>query len=110
MFKVSPAILQTFIDTLCCVLENRVQYTNYFSMVSDWWLKLFKIFLHVVLCCNYQVHRDFLIVLYIDMALYPVMLDPSEIKIVSYEVPTFVLNMPSTNFTPPVKPLMPNDL
>jgi hypothetical protein len=27
MFKVSPASLQTFIDTPNCVLEDRVQYT-----------------------------------------------------------------------------------
>jgi hypothetical protein len=46
MFKVSPASLQTFIDTPNCVLEDRVQYTltltpsvipnsNYVIMVSD---------------------------------------------------------------------------
>jgi len=28
MFKVSPAILQTFIDTTNCVLEDRVQYNT----------------------------------------------------------------------------------
>ena len=28
MFKVSPASLQTFIDTPNCVLEDRVQYTT----------------------------------------------------------------------------------
>jgi hypothetical protein len=28
MFKVSPAILQTFIDTPNCVLEDRVQYST----------------------------------------------------------------------------------
>jgi hypothetical protein len=28
MFKVSPASLQTFIDTLNCVLEGRVQYST----------------------------------------------------------------------------------
>jgi hypothetical protein len=36
MFNVSPASLQTFIDTLNCVLEDRVQYTNYVIMGSDW--------------------------------------------------------------------------
>jgi hypothetical protein len=28
MFKVSPASLQTFIDTLICVFEDRVQYST----------------------------------------------------------------------------------
>ena len=28
MFKVSPASLQTFIDTLNCVLKDRVQYST----------------------------------------------------------------------------------
>jgi hypothetical protein len=28
MFKVSPANLQAFIDTLICVLEDRVQYST----------------------------------------------------------------------------------
>jgi len=28
MFKVSPTSLQTFIDTLNCVLEDRVQYST----------------------------------------------------------------------------------
>jgi hypothetical protein len=28
MFKVSPAYLQTFIDTSNCVLEDRVQYST----------------------------------------------------------------------------------
>jgi hypothetical protein len=35
MLKVSPAILQAFIDTLNYVLEDRVHYTNYVIMVSD---------------------------------------------------------------------------
>jgi hypothetical protein len=46
MFKVSPASLQTFIDTPNCVLKDRVQYrltltpsvtpnSNYVIMVSD---------------------------------------------------------------------------
>jgi hypothetical protein len=35
MFKVSPASLQTFIDTPNCVLEDRVQYTNHVIIVSD---------------------------------------------------------------------------
>jgi hypothetical protein len=35
MLKVSPASLQTFIDTPSFVLEDRVQFTNYVIMVSD---------------------------------------------------------------------------
>jgi hypothetical protein len=35
MFKVSPASLQTFIDMPNCVLEDRVQYTNYVKMVTE---------------------------------------------------------------------------
>jgi hypothetical protein len=62
MFRVSPASLHTFIDTPNCVLEDRVQYTNYVIMVSDCnSLKYFCVFLY----CNNQVHRDFLITLYI---------------------------------------------
>jgi hypothetical protein len=59
MFKVSPASVQTFIDTPNCVLEDRVQYST----------------VHVpnVFCdghqlcgdCNRHVHRDFLITLYV---------------------------------------------
>jgi hypothetical protein len=45
MFKVSPASLQTFIDTPNCVLEDRVQYTNYVIMVKR--LEVFKICLRV---------------------------------------------------------------
>jgi hypothetical protein len=63
MFKVSPASLQTFIDTPNCVLEDRVKYStpsvipnsNYVIMVSDWnCLKYFCVFLY----CHHQVHRD----------------------------------------------------
>jgi hypothetical protein len=51
---------QTFIDTPNAVLEDRVQYTNYVIMVSDWnGLKYFVCFLY----CNHPVHRDFLITL-----------------------------------------------
>jgi hypothetical protein len=59
MFKVSPASLQTIIDTPNCVLEDRVQYStvhipnvfcdgsnaNYVIMVSDG--NSFKIFLRI---------------------------------------------------------------
>jgi hypothetical protein len=54
MFKVSPASLQTFIDTPNCVLEDRVQYStvhipNVFcdGQLQIINLKLFKIFLRV---------------------------------------------------------------
>jgi hypothetical protein len=49
MFKVSPAILQTFIDTPNCVLEDRVQYStvHFPNVFCDGHLELFKIFLRV---------------------------------------------------------------
>jgi hypothetical protein len=73
MFKVSTASLQTFIDTLNCVLEDRVQYStvhipNVFcdGHLHGTWLKLFKIlYFCVFLSYNRQVHRGFLIILYI---------------------------------------------
>ena len=65
MFKVSPAGLQTFIDTPNCVLEDRVHYSKvhipnvffdgHFQIIN------FGEFFY----CNNQVHRDFLIALYI---------------------------------------------
>ena len=63
MFKVSPASLQTFIDTLNCVLEDRVQYStvHILNVFCDGHLQL----INCVLYCNRQVHRDFLITLYI---------------------------------------------
>ena len=52
MFKVSPASLQTFIDTLNCVLEDRVQYST--AHIPN------------VFCDGHrQVQRDILITLYI---------------------------------------------
>jgi hypothetical protein len=36
MFKVSPAILQTFIDTPNCVLENRVQYSMKYRAIKKY--------------------------------------------------------------------------
>jgi hypothetical protein len=50
MFKVSPAIHQTFTDTPNCVLDDRVQYGT----------------VHIpnVFCDDRQVHRDCLITLY----------------------------------------------
>jgi len=58
MFEVSPASLQTFIDTPNCVLEDRVQYStvhipNAFCDETVFFL-----------CRNYQVQRDVLITLY----------------------------------------------
>jgi hypothetical protein len=70
MFKVSPASLQTFIDTPNCVLEDRIEYStvhipNAFYdghiQVSDF--KCSKHF-YVFLYCKHQVYRDFLIILY----------------------------------------------
>jgi hypothetical protein len=63
-FKVSPASLQTFIDTPNCVLEDYVQYNavhilNVFCNGHGKWLKLFKIFLHVFSYCNHQVYSEF---------------------------------------------------
>jgi hypothetical protein len=42
MFKVSPAILQTFTDTPNCILEDRVQYSTvhipiiFCGLMNDW--------------------------------------------------------------------------
>jgi hypothetical protein len=61
MFKVSPASLQTFIDTLNCVPKDRVQYST---------VKIPNVFcdghLQLISCVGIarQVHRDFLITLY----------------------------------------------
>jgi hypothetical protein len=66
MFKASPAGLQTFIDTPNCVLEDRVQYTNYVIMGSDSnCLNYFCVFFcTVIIMC-----RDFLITLYNKLVL-----------------------------------------
>ena len=61
MFKVSPASLQTLIDTPNCVLEDRVQYST---------VHIPNVFcddhLQIINCVGTvrQVHRDFLITLY----------------------------------------------
>jgi hypothetical protein len=57
MFKVSPASLQTFIDTPNCVLEDSVQYSTVRipNVFSDGHLQL----INCVLYCHRQVHRDF---------------------------------------------------
>jgi hypothetical protein len=61
MFKVSPASLQSFIDTRLTLTLSVIHSSNYVIMVSDWnCLKYFCVFL----CCNHQVHRDLLITLY----------------------------------------------
>ena len=61
MFKVSPASLQTFVDTPNCVLEDRVQYSTV-HLPNVFCLKYctFACFFY----CNRQVHWDFLITLY----------------------------------------------
>jgi len=64
MFKLSPATLQTFIDTPNCVLEYRVQYsTDHIPNV------LCDGHLQIINCVGIvrQVHRDLLITLYKDM-------------------------------------------
>jgi len=63
MFKVFPATLQTFIDTPNCVLEDLVQYSTVHipNILCDGHLQLVK-----CVYCNRQVHRDFLITLYIS--------------------------------------------
>ena len=67
MFKVSPARLQTFIDTLNCVLEDRVQYSTVHipNVFCDGHLQPISC-VGFVLYCNRHVHRDFLITPYID--------------------------------------------
>ena len=63
MFRVSPASPQTFIDTPNCFLEDRVQYSTVQvpNVFCDGDLQL----INCVLYCNRQVHRDFLITLYL---------------------------------------------
>jgi hypothetical protein len=62
MFKVSPASLQSFIDTPNCVLEDRVEYSKVHipNVSCDGHLKLISC-VGIVL----QLHKDFLITLYI---------------------------------------------
>jgi hypothetical protein len=69
MFKVSPASLQTFIDTPNFVLEDRVQYSTVHipNVFRGGHLK----FINCVYC-NLQVHRDFLITLYNPIVIYTV--------------------------------------
>ena len=61
MFKLSPARLQTFIDTPNCVLEDRVQYSTVHipNVFCDGHLYFINC-VGIVLYCNRQVHRYFL--------------------------------------------------
>jgi hypothetical protein len=61
MFKVSPASLQTFIDTSNCVIEDGVQYSTVHipTVFCNDYLEIINF-----MYCNRQVHRDFLITLY----------------------------------------------
>ena len=63
VYKVSPASLQTFIDTSNYVLEDRVQYSTVHipNVICDGSLQLFSCALY----CNRHVHRDFLMTLYL---------------------------------------------
>jgi len=67
MFKVSPASLQTCIDTPKCVLEDRVQYSTVHipNVFCDGDLQIID---HQL--CNHQVHREFLITLYTLLQYY----------------------------------------
>jgi hypothetical protein len=68
MFKVSPASLQTFIDTRLTLTPSVTPNSNYVIIVSYWnCLKYFCFFFF--LYRNHQVHRDFLITLYFMMQL-----------------------------------------
>jgi len=69
MFKVSLAILQTIIDTSHCVLEDRVQYSTVHIPIvfCDGHLQLIIYVGIVRINCNRQVHRDFLITLYMHV-------------------------------------------
>jgi hypothetical protein len=65
MFKVSPASLQTFVDTPNCVLEDRVQYSTVHipNVFCDGHPQLNN-------CVGFvrQVHRDFFITLYVPIS------------------------------------------
>ena len=63
MFKVSPAGLETFINTPNCVLEDRVQYGTVHipNVFCDGHLQIIN-YVGIVLYCNRQVHRDFIMI------------------------------------------------
>jgi len=54
MFKVSPASLQTFIDTPNCVFEDRVQYSTVHipNVFCDGHIKVFKCVGIVIMRCT----------------------------------------------------------
>jgi hypothetical protein len=66
MFKVSPASLQTFIDPILTLTPSAIPNPNYIIMVIEIVQNIFACFL----CCNYLVHRDFLIILYIIIVVH----------------------------------------
>jgi len=72
MCKASPSTLQTFIDTPNCVLEDRVQYSMVHipNVFCDDHLKIINC-VGIVLYCNRQVQRDFLITLYYRILTMP---------------------------------------
>jgi hypothetical protein len=66
MFKVSPAGLQAFIDTRLTLTPSVIPNSNYVIMLSDGnCLNKFACFLY----CIHQVHRDFLITVYMQSLL-----------------------------------------
>jgi hypothetical protein len=60
MFKMSLAILQTFIDTRLTLTPSVMPNSNYVSTLSDWDWNIFAYFLY----SSNHVNRDFLITLY----------------------------------------------
>jgi hypothetical protein len=56
LLKVSPASLQTFIDTELILTPSIIPNSNYVIIVSDWNTKVQNIF-SCFLCCNHQVHQ-----------------------------------------------------
>jgi hypothetical protein len=75
MFKVSPASLQTRIYTPKCVLEDRVQFSivHIPNAFCDGHLQIIN---HQL--CNHQMHREFLITLYILLQYYFAAVCPGE--------------------------------
>jgi hypothetical protein len=77
MFKVPSASLRTFIDTPNCFLEDRVQYSTVHTpnIFCDDYLQIIN-FVEIIrthfVYCNRQVHRNFLITLYLELYLYAV--------------------------------------
>jgi hypothetical protein len=68
MFKVSPASLQTIIDTRLTLTPSVICNSNYVNMVNDWnSLNIFACFLY----CNHQVYRDLSITLYFNIQFIP---------------------------------------